>query len=571
MAPSDLPRDTGFIQEPPELKNQYAEDRALQRLLERTVPEAVLAEMSPALERMGQLAAGDLHRLSVQHRLDEPRYVPWDAWGNRVDQIEVNPAWEECARVAAREGLVATGYERKLGSSGEYSRTQQFALVYLFAPSSQTYTCPLAMTDGAARTLETIGSDELKRDVLSHLTSRDPEAAWTSGQWMTERTGGSDVGRSETVARQDGQLWRLYGTKWFTSAVTSEVTLTLARPEGNGPGGKGLALFFLRLRDGDGRLNGIVVNRMKEKLGTKHLPTAELTLDGAIAEPVKGLQNGIRNMASMLNITRTWNAVCAIAGMRRGIALARDYAHRRIAFGAPLSEKPLHLDTLATLAAEHEAALQLVFHEVLLLGRSETTGVSDEEAALLRALQPITKLTTGRQAVATASEVLECFGGAGYVEDTGLPQLLRDAQVLSIWEGTTNVLSLESCRALQRENGWEPFVAAVKKHAQAAKDSELARLGQVAITSVEQAMAWVAATGPNDPPRFEAGARRFAMTLGRSFALALLVEHAQWELEHGGDRRSLAAARRFARNGVNLIAAFDGEADLELDRALALG
>src|SRR5690606_26182392 len=240
-----------------------------------------------------------------------------------------NAAWKEYAKVAAERGVVATAYERKHGA---HSRLHQFALTYLFAPSTQVYTCPLAMTDGAARSLETLASPALRDRGLPHLISRDPEQAWTSGQWMTERTGGSGVGLSETVARQDADGWRLYGTKWFTSAVTSEVTLTLARPEGNPAGGKGLALFFLELRDQQGKLNGISVNRLKDKLGTKNLPTAELTLDGTRAEPVVGLDNGVRNMANMLNITRTWNAVVAVSSMRRGLALARDYAGRRVAF-----------------------------------------------------------------------------------------------------------------------------------------------------------------------------------------------------------------------------------------------
>src|SRR5690606_4205802 len=212
-------------------------------------------------------------------------------------------------------GLVAIGYER---AHGRFSRLHQFALVFLFHPSSQVYTCPLAMTDGAARTLEMLGTGPVRDRVLARLTTRDPERAWTSGQWMTERIGGSDVGLTETTARRgaDG-VWRLDGTKWFTSAVTSQVALTLARPEGNGPGGKGLALFLVELRDEAGRLQGITVLRLKEKLGTKLLPTAELRLAGTPALPVAGLADGVRNMAWMLDLTRTWNAVCAASSLRR--------------------------------------------------------------------------------------------------------------------------------------------------------------------------------------------------------------------------------------------------------------
>ncbi len=556
-----------FYQEPPTLRNQYEDDTALTALLARLLPEDVRRDVEPSLVRMGELASGPLLDLCHRHRAELPRHVPFDPWGRRVDSIEVSSAWQEFARVAAREGLVATAFERRHGA---FSRLHQFALVYLFDRSSQVYTCPLAMTDGCARTLELHASAELKDRILTHLLSRDPATAWTSGQWMTERTGGSDVGLSETIAKESKDGWRLYGDKWFTSSVTSEVALTLARPEGNGPGGKGLALFFVDVRDSNGGLNGITVHRLKDKLGTRYLPTAELSLNGTPALPLCGLQNGVRNMASMLNITRTWNAVCAAASMRRGLALARDYARRRVAFGAPLAKKPLHIDTLADLAAEAHAGLQLAFFAVHLLGREETEGLDTSSAALLRLLQPVAKLTTGRQAVASASEVLEAFGGAGYVEDTGLPELLRDAQVLSIWEGTTNVLALEAYRAINKTGALEVCVAEVERHAARASHPSLAAPAHAAIVAVQAARDFWQTTATQKPLLWEASARRFCLTLGRSLALSLLCEQAQWNIEHGIDAQgATAAAERFAARGVNHLATAATSTDGSL--ALALG
>ncbi len=553
-----------FIQQPPTLAPQYSDDRVLRRYLQRQLPPDTLREIEPSLIEMGELAAGRLWELALTHRNDEPQLTNWDPWGNRIDHVEVNPAWKEYAQVAAERGVVATAYERKHGA---FSRVHQFALTYLFAPSTQIYTCPLAMTDGAARSLETLASPALRDRVLPRLLSRDPAEVWISGQWMTEQIGGSDVGLSETVARQDAAGWRLYGTKWFTSAITNQVALTLARPEGNPSGGKGLALFFVQVRDQAGKLNGISVDRLKEKLGTRHLPTAELTLNGTLAEPVASLDNGVRNMANMLNLTRTWNAVVSVSSMRRGLALARDYAGKRVAFGAPLSQKPLHLDTLADLTAEYEGAFQLVFEEVRLLGQAELGELSEADQRTLLAIQPLAKLLTGKQAVAHASEVLECFGGAGYIEDTGLPTLLRDAQVLSIWEGTTNVLSLEALRALSRGDVWGLLVKKISGHATQAREPELVALGKQAIQAAEHALHWMA-TNASNPQGIEAGARRGALTLGRALALALLVEHAQWELSNGGDRRSLSAAQRFALHGVDLIRE---TSDLPAAQALAMG
>src|SRR5207249_1007621 len=145
-----------------------------------------------------------------------------------------------------------------------------------------------------------------------------------------------------------------------------------------------------------------------------------------------------------------YNAVAAVSTMRRAIALARDYASRRVAFGKPLAEHPLHAETLAELEVEYRAGFHLAFHAGMLLGKDECESASEEEVQLLRLLIPLAKLYTGKQAVAVASEVVEAFGGAGYVEDTGIPRLLRDAQVLAIWEGTTNVLSLDVLRVMEK-------------------------------------------------------------------------------------------------------------------------
>jgi alkylation response protein AidB-like acyl-CoA dehydrogenase len=559
-----------FFQTPPELGNQYTGDSLLRSYFERVLPDDVRSEITPELARLGELAGGSLYRQSVAERLDEPKLVQWDAWGNRVDHIEITPLWKRAAVIAAEEGLVAIPYEKRHGAS---SRLHQFAKVYLFDASTAVYTCPLAMSDGAAKTLSVMGNREINERALPRLTSRDPSTAWTSGQWMTERTGGSDVAICETIAKVDdgpsaasgaawstpGAAWRLSGTKWFTSATTSQMALTLGRPEGNPPGGSGLALFYVETRDDAGRLcEGIRVNRLKDKLGTRMVPTAELTLDGARALAVRGTTDGIKNITPMLAITRTWNAVGAVAGMRRGLALAQDYAKRRVAFGAPLAQKPLHADTLASLEAERQGAFLLAFRTEELLGKEEARTITEDEQQVLRLLTPLAKLTTGKQAVAVASEVLEAFGGAGYVEDTGLPRILRDAQVLPIWEGTTNVLSLDVLRALARSAGLEALGREIERATRGAHAS-LAKPADVARKAMAHAAVWAHKARDAGPETLEAGARRFAMTLGRAVEAALLVEHATWAI--GRDPLFAAAARRFAAHGVDLIRDDDETSD----------
>jgi alkylation response protein AidB-like acyl-CoA dehydrogenase len=548
-----------FNQPAPALGNQYTDDRVLRSYLARALPAQMLAAIEREFIELGELAGGELYRLQIADRLNEPVHTPWDAWGNRIDHIEVSPLWKRAERLAAERGLIATAYERR---NGRHSRIHQFALVHLFTPATDVYSCPLAMTDGAARALTASANKQLIERALPHLTSRDPAQFWTSGQWMTESTGGSDVGLTETTAKRDGSRWRLHGRKWFTSAATSQMALTLARPEGNPGGGKGLALFYVETRNAGGLLDHILVHRLKDKFGTRKVPTAELTLDGTPATAVAGETDGVRNISPMLNVTRTWNSVSAVSYMRRGLALARDYASKRVAFGAPLAEKPLHVDTLAGLQAEYEAGFHLAFFAVEMLGRDEADGLDAAGKDLLRLLTPIAKLMTGKQSVAVLSEVMESFGGAGYVEDTGLPALLRDAQVFSIWEGTTNVLSLDVLRALQSGGALSALQVEIETLVSGVRDVRLLECAKAAQAALLHAQQWIA-KAPGEI--MEAGARRFAMTLGRAFALLLLCRQAQWSLDHEKDERALHAAARFARNGVDLI----GSEDVVGSKALA--
>ena len=554
-----------FIQTAPRLGNQYSDDPALQAWLSHTVPGEVRAEMEPTLREMGALAGGPLLEMQRVDTGREPVLTTWSPWGERIDRIEPTPLWREAERIAAELGLVATAYDGGLGS---WNRVHQLALAYLFVPSTDMYGCPLAMTDGAARTLLDAGDEQLADRAVSRLVSRDPTRFWTSGQWMTELTGGSDVGASTTVARRgENGGWELHGRKWFTSAIASPMALTLARPEGNPAGGRGLALFYVETRDEAGRMRNIRVDRLKDKLGTRKLPTAEITLEGTPARLVGEAADGVRRITPMLNVTRLWNAVSSVAYMRRGIALARDYARRREAFGARLDEQPLHLDTIAGMEAELWGGIALTFRVAVLLGRAEQGEMEEGDELLLRLLTPVAKLTTGKQAVAVCSEALECFGGAGYVEDTGLPVLLRDSQVFPIWEGTTNVLSLDTLRVLGSGAAMGALHLHVETLGRGVRDPGLRELVKRAGEALRHAERWLAEALERGRADQEAGARRFALTIGRATALAEMTAIAQSMLDADGDGRGGAACRRFARAGVDLVVAVD----LEDSRALARG
>jgi len=488
--------------------NTWHADDSLQRLLGAWLPPEMLTWAAPSLVEMGRAAGDELERWGETCEHQPAVLRPFDGWGDRVDEVVYPDAWRQLAANAATNGLVALPYEREtLAHLGANARVVQAALCYLFAPSTATFLCPVAMTDGAARVLTDAGNERQRHDVLAHLVTRDSAQAWTSGQWMTERQGGSDVGRNAVAAKRDGDDWRLFGRKFFCSNIGSEVALALARPEGAAPGTRGLALFVVR-RDGhDGRRNRYRIDRLKDKLGTRAMATGEVTLEGAHAELVGAAERGFAQMTAMLNITRLHNAITAAAIMRRAVMLATAYAAQREAFGRKLDEHPLHREVLGEMGAEADGALYLTMRMAQLLGRIEAGTADAAEVALFRVGIALAKLYTGKQAVSVASEAIECFGGQGYMEDTGLPRLLRDAQVLPIWEGTTSVLSLDVLHVLHKPQALEALAG------------ELVRLDA---PERDCALDLARKTIGDDGAAAQAAARRLAFTLAAAWMGGLL-------------------------------------------------
>ncbi|XP_052803638.1 acyl-CoA dehydrogenase family member 11-like [Mya arenaria] len=553
-------RHGAFIQEEPQLGNQYLEDPLLQSYLKRHVPEKVFKAIQPDLIKFGDRVAGEIYQLGRECEIQEPYLEQYSAWGCRIDQLVTGPAWRKMHDISAEEGLIAIAYEREFA---EWSRVYGMAKLYLNCPSSGLYSCPLAMTDGAAKIIESLGEamPSLQEQAFMRLTSRDPQKFWTSGQWMTEKRGGSDVANgTETVAveQADGS-YRLYGYKWFSSATDADMTFTLARVvDKHGQtvqGTKGLSLFYMEVHKEDGSLNGIEIVKLKNKLGTRQLPTAELLLDGAVAWMTSDEGRGVPAISNMLKITRMHNSLAAASSMRRMVNLARDYSTRRKAFGRTLKNYPLHVRTLASMEVEARGALILCLENTRLLGREDCGIADDQDENLIRLLVPLSKLYSGKQALTVATEGLESFGGQGYIEDTGLPSILRDAQVLSIWEGTTNILSLDVLRAIAKSRGevLTAFVQDVASRMSHVSNPHLEKSAEKVVNASQAIVQFVQKNATNQDV-LELAARDLAFSLCRTYTGALLVDHAASDL---GSAQDIYTAKRWCEKDLTLMVTND--------------
>lgn len=430
---------TGFFQEGPQLQNQFDSDKGLQRVLNHFVPKDVLVQASQQeLTSLGEKVVSDeVFEWVAEAERNLPYIVHQDTFGNYVNKLVTSYGWKKLKEFSAEQGIISTAFERKYG---EYSRIIGFTKEFLFTPSSAIVTCPLAMADGCARLIEMQNPTDgtWKKEVYNHLISRDPKQAWTSGQWMTERPGGSDVSKSETVAyKQADNSHTLSGFKWFSSATDSEVTITLAhRDEGNGK--EGLTCFLADLSSG-----GVRLHRLKEKFGTRALPTAELELAGMKGEQIGEPGKGVKTIASVLNITRVHSAISSTAFWRRAYAIAKDYSKRRKVFGQTLSEVPSHVLTLAKQEVQLRGYSFLAFYASALMGLVETGKANEQQQILVRFIPGLAKAGACKAAVTGIPECMEALGGVGFLEHDvrmNIARLQRDAQVNCIWEGTTNVL-----------------------------------------------------------------------------------------------------------------------------------
>jgi putative acyl-CoA dehydrogenase len=494
-----------FNQAPPLTGYDVADDPVLLDGLRREGAGWAAAELHELGRRAGSEQAQEWGRLANEH---PPVLRTHDRFGNRIDEVEFHPAWHQLMGVAVGSGLHAAPWADPRPGA-HVARAAKF---YVWGSTDEGHTCPITMTYAVVPALRR--HPELARRYEPLLTApvydpglRPPETkrGLLAGMSMTEKQGGSDVRANTTRAERtaDGS-YRLTGHKWFTSAPMNDLFLVLAQAPG------GLSCFLLPRVLPDGTRNGMRLQRLKDKLGNKSNASAEIEYDQAVAWLVGEEGRGVPTIMEMVNLTRLDCVSAAARQMRAGVRQATFHAAHRQAFGAYLADQPLMANVLADLAVEAEAAATVLMR---LAGATDRAARGDEQEATFRRIAlAVTKYWVCKRVPVHAAEALECLGGNGYVEESGLPRLYREAPLQSIWEGSGNVAALDALRALARE----PAVAE-------AYFAEVA-IAKGADPRLDQALAALRAELA-DPAQLETRARRIVEQLALVLQGALLIRY----------------------------------------------
>jgi putative acyl-CoA dehydrogenase len=415
--------------------------------------EAVRRHGSPdtldsLLELGGEAGSAEAREQGMLANEFHPELVTFDRYGNRVDEVRFHPSWHWLMERGVGHGLQAAPWERE--EEGDPHAHLRRAAAFFAWQTEPGHGCPLSMTYAAVPALRV--DDAIAKEWTPKLaaTSYDPGVRSAStkrgalaGMGMTEKQGGSDVRANETEARPtsvDGE-YTLHGHKWFTSAPMNDVFLVLARTAG------GLTCFLVPRVLPSGERNRLAVVRLKDKLGNRSNASSELELDGTWAQRLGDEGRGVRTIIEMVAATRLDCVLGSASLMRRALAEASWHVAHRSAFGGLLADKPLMQNVVADLAVESEAATAL--------GIRLAAAVDDlddpHESALRRIALPLAKFWVCKRTPMMVAEALECLGGNGYVEESGMPLLFRESPLNSIWEGSGNVNALDVLRALSRE------------------------------------------------------------------------------------------------------------------------
>ncbi|HJZ67762.1 MAG TPA: acyl-CoA dehydrogenase family protein [Blastocatellia bacterium] len=414
-------------------------DRGFQTLLSDLLPQDEVLPVFNSLHHCARLVAGRWNDLAIEASRPErlPKIVKYDRAGNPIERVDFGALTRHLRREVAEFGVL----------SDVRGELHKFGLVYLLAHNGEaSVNCGLSCTDGLIRAIEAKGSESLRETYLPLLRSIDTPLA--GAQFITEQDSGSDVGAIEAEAKPNADgTWSITGEKWFCSNP-DEYFLVAARPKGARAGTAGVAVFLVPRVLPDGALNKISFKRLKDKLGTQSLPTAEIDFNGATAHPIGDTAEGFKTLMNyVIDVSRVHNAVNACGVLHRAFLEARNYARQRDTFGGAIIDYPLVQEKLMLLLERCWRYRVLAFKLVSLIEQNGLCPVDKGQSMWQRFLINLAKYRTASTLADSVREAILLLGGNGIIEDfTVLPRLLRDAMIIETWEGTHNTLCLQMMR-----------------------------------------------------------------------------------------------------------------------------
>ncbi len=509
--------------------NFFASDQNLITVLRQHLGEDGYAAVQGRLWHFGEQCATSIDAAAKQEDLigNHPKLQRYDGIGQRREAIEFHPNHHLNGALIWEAGMMAL-------QADPGNNVTQMALFYLLNHNGEAgHACSIACTAGLIRALQTVAEPAVRDRFLPPLVEQNYARMQHGAQFLTEVQGGSDVGMNSVQACDNGDgTWRVSGEKWFCSNINADQFLVMARPEGAPDGTRGLGAFLIpRLLD-TGETNGFYLRRMKEKLGTRTMASAEVDFVNAVAYPIGPVDSGFKTTVELvLNTSRLLNAVACAGIMRRAYLEASTYACTRVAFGQPIIQYPLVQETLADLLSENYAATASGFALAHLLDRIETGLATEDDRAVYRVLVNLNKYITSVRGTEAVHQAIEVLGGNGAIETFSiLPRLYRDMVVLESWEGTHNVLCLQVMRDILRYG----FDAAFIRFAEAKLDGVTILPDAVhqVRASLELLRGTLSRLLREDPQFQQAHARRLADLMAQIAQAALLLREAQWEHDH---------------------------------------
>jgi acyl-CoA dehydrogenase len=552
--------------------NWFDCDPTLQRAMRYYLTAEEYAWAQPRLTGLGELMGGPIAERAEITDKNPPRLVKYDRWGHDVSEVIIAESAKQTKRDLVQNGFMGPQFRRDAEAAGVNPGPLAMASGYLLNQAEIGMSCAMGADAGM---VEAQVARFAPPDVQQYVLSRIESGEWVgaTGQFFTERTGGSDLGGLETTATPNGDSWILNGFKWFASNCDGEAFVVLTKPLGAPDNVKGNTPFLVLRRRRDGSRNGIHIRQLKAKLGTHAVASGEVEFVDAEAFMLSGPATngdgspsdgkGMARLMAMTNGARLGVALMGLGCARRALVESLCYARARNSWKTPLAKHALMKRKLAEMIVEVEAVQAMLFEGYGYPNNQRSARALERS----RIVPPLAKLKAARLGITTASDAIEVHGGNGYVETWPVARILRDAQINTLWEGPDNILCLDVRRAIEREQADEPFLQRIQEALDNA--GEVVPAARIVRDRKEDVAAAIAAWKQLSGETAEARLFPLAQFMAETFTAAILCERAEWELrEFGDDRKSVVAALYTARylTDGNRLRDIDMPSSLALER-----